>query len=119
MENLPPRDHAAIRGGTESGTEGGIRSPLRPTYPPRTRPCTDPAYPYPLTYSSLCPTAGRDPYAVCMRTRGSGPRPENDPDDDPALRDATAIARRIDDDQAAADHARDHIRVEGMQTIAL
>lgn len=54
-----------------------------------------------------------------MRTGRSDPGPENDPDDDPALRDATAIARRIDDDQAAADHARDHIRVEGMQTLAV
>lgn len=54
-----------------------------------------------------------------MRTGRSDLAPENDPDDDPALRDATAIARRIDDDQAAADHARDHIRVEGMQTLAV
>lgn len=54
-----------------------------------------------------------------MRTGRSDPGPETDPDDDPALRDAAAIARRIDDDQAAADHARDHIRAEGMQTLAV
>jgi len=49
----------------------------------------------------------------------SDPGRQHDPDGDPALRDATAIARRIDDDQAAADRARDHIRVEGMQTLAI
>jgi hypothetical protein len=54
-----------------------------------------------------------------MRTGRSDPGPESNHDDDPALRDATAIARRIDDDQAAADQARDHIRVEGMQTLAV
>jgi hypothetical protein len=47
-----------------------------------------------------------------MRSGSFDSRPESDPDDAPALRDATAIARRIDDDQAAADEARDHIRVE-------
>ena len=54
-----------------------------------------------------------------MRPAGSEPSPESDPDDDAALRDAKAIARRIDDDQAAADQARDHIRAEGMQTLAV
>jgi hypothetical protein len=43
----------------------------------------------------------------------------NGADVDPALRDATAIARRIDDDQAAADRARDHIRVEGLQILTV
>jgi hypothetical protein len=43
----------------------------------------------------------------------------SDPTRDPALRDATAISRRIDDDQAAADRAREHIRAEGMQTLAI
>ncbi len=81
--------------------------------------CTDPASPYLTTYPSLCPNRDRGSYAWLVTEGTSDPGSTNDPDVDPALRDATAIARRIDDDQAAADRARDHIRVEGMQTLAI
>lgn len=65
------------------------------------------------------PTGHAGRYAAIVTERPSHPGSERDPDVDPALRDATAIARRIDDDQAAADRARDHIRVEGMQTLSI